>query len=373
MNASLQDFDTKCLGLMRKYRIPGASVALVSEGQTVFVRCYGYRNRKKYQAVLPDTLFQAGSIAKSLTAWGVMRLHDRGLLDIDAPVIAYLPDLRVKSSQYEFNKVTVRQLLNHTSGLMREDYYGISMPSNAFQEAVFLNPRATGNLTLNNEPGTSFIYTGGGYTLLQRLVEQLTREPFHQYMQAEILFPLGMRDSSFVRSQAVQEKVSVPYGIWGNSLRHRSYEESAAAGLYTTIKDLAAFLEMNCSGNNEAGEEVVSRESIQAMHSRVQRDIPYGLGYYIYTITNSTKIVMHDGINIGGVSRFMLLPKKQSGMAVLTNSNNGFGFVNEVTMDWLESIVGTITDFYREKLGLSRTLPFVLKHLAGSFINSLKY
>ena len=146
-----------------------------------------------------DTLFQAGSISKSLTAWGILHLVDEGRLLLDDPVGKYLTKWKLPNSEFNNNEVTIRRLLSHTAGLSaHKGYLGVA-PGNILilSRSLCLEKDGLMNQWKLPKPGSETIYSGGGYTILQLVMEEVTGISFDRYMEEQIMKPLGMKSSSF--------------------------------------------------------------------------------------------------------------------------------------------------------------------------------
>jgi CubicO group peptidase (beta-lactamase class C family) len=188
--------------VMERHDVPGVAVALVHRGDVALVRGYGSADTDSNAPVTEDTVFQAGSLSKPVSAWGVMRLVQEGRVDLDAPVFRYLTRWRLPPSRFDPTGVTVRRLLSHTAGLSVSGYLGydpqVALPPLETQLAT--GPDAAdgnGEVRVAYPPGEEVHYSGGGYTVLQLLVEELSGQSFAAYMQENVLNPLRMLNSTF--------------------------------------------------------------------------------------------------------------------------------------------------------------------------------
>ena len=229
------------------FEVPGVAVALVRDGRLTWAKGYGQADLARGVAVTPDTVFQVGSISKSVTAWGVMRLVQQGKLDLDAPVERYLTRWHLPRSPFDADGVTIGRLLSHSAGLNSQDYSPIStrpLPSleqSLSGESGGVNARSgTDDVRITMEPGQQRHYSNGGYTLLQLAIEEVTGEPFARYMQREVLDPLGMTHSSFTWQEDLRAQSATGYDVAGRAVPRSALTEQAAGGLQTTANDLAA-------------------------------------------------------------------------------------------------------------------------------------
>ena len=200
--------------------ISGAAVGLAHKGQVVHLAGYGVADADGQVPVTEDTVFQVASISKSVTAWGVMRLVEEGLVDLDAPVSTYLTRWELPSSEYDARGVTVRRLLSHSAGIANVGGYAGFDSRDKVQtlEDSLVSARDAGGegARIIYQPGSKYLYSGGGYTILQLLVEEVTQQTFATYMEDKILRPLGMTKSSFAPSPAIEQDLSVVYDTNGH-------------------------------------------------------------------------------------------------------------------------------------------------------------
>ena len=189
---------------MRRYDVSGVAVALVRGGEIAWRGAYGFADRERAEPMTVDAVFHTGSISKSVTAWGVLRLVEQGAVDLDAPVSAYVTDLDIEGSSYPHEGITVRRALSHTTGAWLGPI-GNEYPV----DAAVPSPREAlaRDLRIVAAPGTTFRYSNPGFDLLELVVEGATGRPFAEYMRDEVLAPLGMDDASFVWRDAVAERV----------------------------------------------------------------------------------------------------------------------------------------------------------------------
>jgi CubicO group peptidase (beta-lactamase class C family) len=331
------------------FEVPGVAVALMRDGRATWSKGYGQADRARGVAVTPDTVFQVGSISKPLTAWGVMRLVQQGKLNLDAPVERYLTRWHLPRSLFDADGVTIRRLLSHSAGLNSQDYSPISarpLPSleqSLSGESGGVNARSgSDDVRITMEPGQQRSYSNGGYTLLQLVIEEVTGEPFANYMQREVLDPLGMTDSSFTWRKDLRAHSATGYDVAGRAVPHSAFTEKAAGGLHTTANDLVAFMAASMTGPNgePAGRGVLTPKSVAALLAR-QR-LPDGstasLGYEVQTLPDGTHAAGHGGKNTGWRAEFLILRDRREGIVVLTNSDrlDGIvGFTEQAWGDWL--------------------------------------
>lgn len=256
---------------------------------------------------VPDgsSVFQIASLGKWVTAAGVLALADRGLISLDDPVEAHLARWRFPDTGYDSRDVTIRRLLSHTGGLTDGLGYNGFETADAVQSleaslngAADAMEGATGRVGIGRDPGSRFSYSGGGYTILQMMIEDVTGQSFATAMDELVFDAAGMTSSSF-DFEAVADRLAPIFDEDGGRAPHRFYTALAAASLYTTADDLAAFLEAIGRPRTEGG--LLSSEMLAEMITAEARlaTLPvWGLGATIHVFrAGRTEVIGHDGRN----------------------------------------------------------------------------
>jgi CubicO group peptidase (beta-lactamase class C family) len=317
---------------------PGLAVALVYHGQVVWAAGYGVADRTTGQPVTAATRFQAASLSKPVTAWGVLRLVEAGRIGLDEPVVGHLRRWRPPPSRFDADGLTVRRLLSHTAGLSVHGYVGQTsdrpLPS---IEASLAGETGDGfPVELLAAPGRGWLYSGGGYSVLQLLVEELTGRPFVDYLQAEVLDPLGMTASSFQWSRTFE--TARPHDANGRAIPDFVFAEQAAAGLVTTAPDLARFLAAALASprGGPGGRGVLSPAGVRlALTAAPATEGRWGLGYGLGLTPGGDRLTYHEGANRGWRAGLALLPNRRSGIALLANGDAGSAPIDAVVQQWL--------------------------------------
>ena len=283
-----------------------------------------------------DTLFQVASLSKWITALGVMTLVDAGRVDLEAPVDTYLKRWKLPPSEFDNREVTVRRLLSHTAGLIDGLGYAGFEPGKPVQplvdslsRAADASPGKDGAVRVGAQPGAQWEYSGGGYALLQLLIEDVTGEPFDAYMRRAVLVPLGMSRSTFVLPEGGVENLAEFYGPGGKPATHYRFTATAAASLYTSVADLTRLIQTHLPGPGGAvpGRGVLKPQTLQEMRrphaSEMGADI-WGLGVMLYAPNAAGgHVIGHDGNNepaINTAARFD--PASGDGIVVLETGNS---------------------------------------------------
>jgi CubicO group peptidase (beta-lactamase class C family) len=293
-----------------------------------------------------STRFQVASLSKWITAWGVLTLVDAGKLDLDAPVSRYLTRWKLPVGKFDNKAVTVRRLLSHTAGLGDGLGYAGFKPGEALQpieesltRAADASPGASGIVRVETEPGTSFKYSGGGYTLLQLLIEEISGQAFAAYMKSAVFDPLQMNGSTFALEPDA-ENVAEFFDERGAPATHYRFTAVAAASLYTTTADLTRFLAAQTQGasGEPAGRGVLRPETLRQMRrphaAQFGVDI-WGLGVILYAPNGSGDFVIgHDGSNAPAINTAARLdPASGDGIIVLESGNRLLA--TEIAGEWV--------------------------------------
>lgn len=301
-----------------------------------------------------DTVYQVASISKAVTAIGVMRLAEEGQVNLNDSIDNYITRWRIPGSTFNSKEVTIKGLLSHTAGLSVGGGYPGYEPNSvlpSLEDSLSGLGGGSRPVELVREPGDMYSYSGGGYNLLQLLIEEVTGADFENYMEKEVLTPLGMLNSSFTWTEQIKSDTATAYDDRLNVLPNYLFIEKAAAGLYTTVNDMNSFVIGQLNSYNNSG--ILRAESIKEAHAPVLE--VQGLDGFIYENTalghfvnigeDRSPIIAHDGSNNGWKANFSMIPDKGAGIVILTNGNNGTYLLNDVLDAWYYSIYGSPRTF----------------------------
>ncbi len=355
---------------IQEYTVPGVSIAIAREGELVYAKGFGLANSKEKTQVDEHTLFQAASISKPLAALAVLKLVDQGKLDLDENVNAYLTSWKVPENRFtQKEKVTLRRILSHTAGLTVHGFPGYKpkadLPSTA---EVLLGNGNTSAVTVDTIPGSIWRYSGGGYTVMQQVVEDVTGMFFSDYMDQHILPELGMTESTFQQpiSEDKSKLASGAYNSNGklfNEVWH-NYPEIAAAGLWTTPSDLIKYCLYMQKSVQEPDGKMLSEKMIKTMLSPGMNG--WGLGPRLGKL-NGEMMFGHDGKNLGFTTMMKAFVNHGDAIVIMTNGDGG--------MKLIEEIERAVSDFYGWNMSQSMTLKTIeLKEKdLRKFVGNYKY
>lgn len=306
------------------YHVQGLSMVAYENGKVVWSKSFGYAKADKNEPVLANTRFQVASISKAVTALGVLKLAETYHLNLDVDVNQYLKSWKVANNQSTTAaKVSIRGLLNHTAGINIDGFTGYfqteKTPSLLLD--VLNGKGATPKIEVVEKPNSKFSYSGGGYVILAKLIEDVSGKSFEDYMQETIFQPLKMVNSSF--NQYPTKSFSYGYDQDGTVVKGgwKIMPELAPNGLWTTAGDLALFCIAIQNGLNGSKKQILSSAWInQMLHKSAYMD--YGLGLALKH-DSLNHYFFHAGQNPGGYTGVIIGNlKKQSGLVVLTNSED---------------------------------------------------
>jgi CubicO group peptidase (beta-lactamase class C family) len=320
---------------MRKRQVPGLSLAVIQNGEIVKAKGYGVTERGGKSAVTSSTLFQAGSISKPVAAVGALRLVGQGKLELDQDVNARLTTWKVPENEFaREKKVTLRGLLSHTAGLTVHGFPGYAADEPVATLVQVLDgakPANTQPIRVDIVPGSRWRYSGGGYTVMQQMVIDVTGRPFPQFMHEAVLEPFGMKESTFeqplpadrarLTASGHNPDRSVVKGRW------HIYPEMAAAGLWTTPSDLARFAIGLQQAATDRSATVLSREIARRMLT-VEKD-GYGLGVGLEG-TGTALQFGHGGRDAGFDARLTAFAETGQGAVIMINTNDNSRMVSRI-------------------------------------------
>ena len=314
--------------LAGKHGVPGASLAILS-GDEVVEAAYGLLNVRTGVETTTDSLFQIGSITKVWTATLLMQLVDEGRLDIDAPIVTYLPTFKVADPDVT-KQVTARHLLSHTSGIDGDLFVETGKGDDAVERYV----DACAELKQTHPIGATMSYCNSGFAVLGRLVEVLREQPFDEVLREKLFTPLGATSATMLADQAILHRTAVGHltppdseptvvPVWG-----LPRGTSPAGAINATPAQVLAFANLHLNDGLAAdGTRVLSAESAQAMRVP-QVEIPdtftlgthWGLGWILMS-WDGHEVYGHDGGTLGQAAMLRICP--DAGLAVCLAANGG--------------------------------------------------
>jgi CubicO group peptidase (beta-lactamase class C family) len=260
-DAAIREGRTAALDVLKDGKASALTIALVAGSGIVWSEAFGLADREAGRAATPRTMFGIGSVSKVLAATAVLKLVDKGLVDLDRPLIDYLPDFRMAAPEHR--EITVRMLLNHSSGFPGTDYRNgeTTAPFPGYLDQVL---QSLSIERLKAPPGYMNVYCNDGFTLIAALVQAITGHGFAEFVQDEILTPLGMDDTRYPIAP-------FPDGSYAKGYRHGVAQPQdfgnflATGAAYSTANDLARLAMMFLGGGTLGGTRILSEASVAEM------------------------------------------------------------------------------------------------------------
>ena len=315
-----------------KLGIPGLALGIVQEGQVAHLRGFGVADSSG-RAVTPQTPFTIGSVTKSFTALAVMQLVEAGQIDLDAPVQAYLPWFELADKEASA-RITVRNLLNQTSGISEKDGNRFWLNKQGLEQKV----RGLGRIRLTRPVGTTFQYCNLNFDIAGVIVEQVSGQAYADYVTRHIFEPLDMRHSYASRAPALADGLAQGHHyMFGRAFRNEGAippAQLASGFLIASVEDLAHYAIAQLNGGRYGESSVLSPQGIAELHAPAvptEGGDPYAMGWGV-SPWDGTTVIWHGGDSSRALSMVLLLPERGSAIILLSNAS---GFEQEPKFrDW---------------------------------------
>ena len=355
---------------MQHYKVPGVSVAYFENGKIAWTRTYGLADVASKKPVTTETLFQAASISKPVSALAMLRLVQDGKLALDEDVNTRLRAWKVPENEFtKDQKVILRRIVSHSAGLTVHGFPGYASDETVPSTMQILNGEKPANndpIRVDTVPGTLWRYSGGGYVVMQLLLTEVTAKSFPQLMHDLVLAPAGMTHSTYEQPlpQALRASAATPYLGSGEAVKGgpHTYPEMAPAGLWTTPSDLARLaieVQSECAGKST---KILSQEMMRQMLTRQKGD--WGLGFGLGN--DGAKLRFgHGGANEGFRCNLQAYAESGQGFAIMSNSDSGDIFASE----YVRAIAREYNwpDFQAIERSLGKADPAVFSAYVGTY------
>jgi CubicO group peptidase (beta-lactamase class C family) len=322
--------------IIKDTKTVGVSVALIDNYKIVWAKGFGITEVGTNDSVTTETLFQAASISKSITAMAVMRKVQEKSISLTENIDKQLTSWHIPDNNFT-NKspITVKQLLSHTAGVSNTQFPGYHTNEKLPTIVQALNgesPAQNEKVKITFSPGSLYSYSNCGYWILALLLEDVEKKKFEKIIEEEIFTPLNMKNSTFDNHLPNQEYKSIASGhLSQNNLidqKYYIYQPSSSGGLWSTPIDIAKFLiEMELSSKGQSN-QIINEENTKLMLKPVMGQ--YALGFTNEIRGTGVKFFGHDGHSIGFVSSMIGSLNDGFGLVIMTNSENGWKAVNKI-------------------------------------------
>ncbi|MGB5317371.1 MAG: serine hydrolase domain-containing protein [Robiginitalea sp.] len=317
--------------MMEQDRIPGLSIAFVDNGQIAWTKHYGYASLEDSIPIASQTVFTGASLSKPVTAIAALHLVEKGLLNLDEDVNLKLKEWKVPETPLTDNeKVTLRRLIGHNAGI-KNDLWSSYLPG---EKVPTLNQMLAGEepsvdppTSVIHEPGSRVEYSNPGYSIIQKLLMDVSDDPFEPLMQSIIFDPSGMENSTFKQPipDELMERRAVGYTEELTPYPYRLFPYLAAGGIWTTPSDLAKFMITLLNDYHKGSNTLISKEMAETVFRK-------NIGRYVFTLWNwgDDIVFQHYGSNQGFNCFMYGSVDKNQGIVVMTNSDNSFGLFDYI-------------------------------------------
>ena len=340
---TFKDIRQKIISDVENGTIPSVSISVAKDGKVIWQEAFGWADKTEKRAATPETMYSLASLSKPLTATGIMILSEKGKINLNESIEKYISPLTLKSYAYDSNKVTVKHLLNHTSGLPTHFNYfyadeNASPPS--FDE------------TLNrygftvSEPGTYFRYSNLGYGLLGFTISKISQMPFASFMKDEVFLPLGMNRTTFDIESYTGKNVATKYDSQGNALDLQC-DTPGAGSAYSTSTDIMRFAFHLLGNRIEGSKSILSENSIKRMMNEhcesskypYSKNAYYCLGFF-FRQHNGFREIWHEGGWDGASTLLKIVPEENIAVVTLINKFNS-EYVTQITDKIIAAMMGS--------------------------------
>jgi CubicO group peptidase (beta-lactamase class C family) len=294
-----------------KGELPSVAIAVAQHGSIICEEAWGWADREKQVQATPNTVYAAGSVAKSVTGAAIFLLAGEGKLRLDDPPERYGVQVRA----YAGNGITIRQLLSMTAGIEHGWFYDYATDKHAsgWESKAFLQRYAISAFP----PGQRFIYSNFSFGILGEIVERAGKRPFPEFMRSRLLNPLHMTASGF---NLTGQNVATGYSN-GKAVPAHRFEPEAGGGFYTSAHDLALFGLFQLDSH----QKLIAAEQMKEMHTlgtAQQLKSRYTSGWGIFNFKDGSSVLISNGRVLAGSATLLLLPKADAVIACLTNTGS---------------------------------------------------
>ena len=311
--------DSLAADFISKTHTPAVSVAVLRGSDTLVMKGYGDASVDPRREASASTVYRIGSITKQFTSAAIMRLVERGRLSLDDPMSKYLPDVPAHG-----RTVTIRQLLNHTSGI----HSYTSEPEWRKRWADDLTPRQivafVDNDTLDFSPGTGWLYNNTGYVLLGMIVEKITGEPYATYLQHDLFTPLGLRQTSYCPTRPTDPSFAAGYSSGGGTVKPAEFlsmtQPFSAGALCSTVRDLVVWQRALAGGRVVNAKSYALMTTPDTLNNGKRLNYAFGL---VPGMLGTHRSIGHGGGVNGFTTSSIYFPDDSVNVVVFSNSDRG--------------------------------------------------
>ena len=352
-------------------QLPAISVALVDDQQIVWARGFGLADPDKKTSATAGTIYRVGSVSKLFTDIGVMQLVERGELNLDAPITDYLADFHPRNP---FGKqITLRQLMSHRSGLVREPAVGHYFDPN--EPSVAATVESLKPTTLVYAPGTHTKYSNAGITVVGYVLECRKEQPYAKYLKRAVLESMGLHDSAFEPEPRLVANLAKAY-MWtydGRTFEAPTFQLGIgpAGCLYTSVVDLGKFLSVLFAHGRGPNGTVLKAETLDEMwrpqFAKPGEKTGFGIGFRLSEFRGH-RLVGHGGAIYGFATELAALPDDKLGVVAVTTKDSANAVVNHIAHEALRLMLAARAGKLLPQISETRPLdPALARRLDGRY------
>ena len=329
---------------MEKLNLPGFAIAVVQNDRVVYAAGFGLKNlNNKSEPITAQSLFYMASITKLFVGTSIMQLVEQGKIDLDAPIVKYLPYFRMSDERYK--SITVRQMLGHISGMPDVEDYEWDKPhydDGALERYV----RSLNNLSLIAAPGEKWRYSNMAYEILGDCISKVSGETFEGYVKNHILEPLGMKNSTLLVKQADQKLLTSPhvfnasFNVEVSKVFPYNRMHSPSSTLYSNVLDMARWARASLNRGELDGKRILKSTTYDAMWKPAGESWQHiGISWFLGK-HREFRTAGHSGGDVGFNSNFMMIPDKKIAVVMMSNFDRASPGMRVITNAALDVALG---------------------------------
>lgn len=308
---------------MQEYQVPGCALGVAQDGQIVYSQGFGVSEIDTDKSITVQSVFHLASVSKTVTATGIMQLVSEGKIDLDAPVIDYLPYFSLENEPAD--NITVRQLLSHTAGFPDvEDWMADFASSDSDEEALERQVRSMSGRERLFAPGEDWSYSSAGFNVLGDIIAKVSGQNYEEYVQEHVFTPLGMTLTTSLVNEVDQELLVSPHTkddeeqIGVNDVYPYSRMHGPSNNLYSNVEEMLHYAMMHLNRGELDGVRILPESAYDDMWSIASDQRDYALGWWI-SEHGSHRVVNHGGLDFGFNAYLGLIPEESIGLLLACN------------------------------------------------------
>lgn len=328
---------------MVSQKIVGLSVAVIMDDSIVYKKGFGYSDKENQIPMTTSTVVNIGSITKTFTALAVMQLQQKGLLNVNEPLVKYLPQFAPKTNGMDVKSVTIKSVITHTSGIQPDIWKNSDLNSGKYTDVMqYIN-----DTYLVYPPGMAGLYSNAGYNILGHMIKQVSGLDYADYIHEYVFRPLRMNQSGFAMDNPTNR--SKLY-LGGNVVEEYELRDIASGGIYTNIDDFAKYARGLLKAYQGESSSLISPVAFREMCHLQNDQVPLesnkkGLGWFMFK-NDSTFALYHAGSAGFAQAKILLMPQLKAAVVVMTNTTEGNGAAEEFCFNFLQKFGLSIPDLF---------------------------